>query len=507
VFGLRKDFHPAAKLQTEDDISASVVVPALSLSHLNPLYRQASYKFVKNCESRLFQRPDEAVHRGYDKKTEADLSQPGNFLSNFEPLNAANARELTEDAIGFAKFTEPMQRLIRDAAKGDRPDYFVSSAHPRLVDGKPSKNPRYLQLRPDLAAPLDRYLAELGTRLHRRVPMNQAVHTPVNAVVPGRRNNPPEPGIRSLAVFNPIHYFELPELFMEYICSMTGKSPSTTGAGSEGALTKGPFNALPGIIDLNNALVSSLLTGEDAFVSAAGYVGPKARVDHDVSLLVPEVWCRMTPDERKPKFLIENGYLERCCDFEHEGRPVLASRLGYRITASFVRAFFGRVFNHPHMVFTDEMLRPELQDLAIFVDGMDNIVTTQRRVAQSYINDGSIAMACPPLNALLHIMHSGNHEGRDLNHPEIRGLFTVEHLLKSDWYAARLDAKQSLDQRLWHRHATCLDSFLKKENYADEAERLRIRERSERAWDAYHAAKSPAYLEKLRGTLGAQLLR
>ena len=31
---------------------------------------------------------------------------------------------------------------------------------------------------------------------------------------------------------------------MDFICSLTGKSPSTTGAGSEGALTKGPFNAL-----------------------------------------------------------------------------------------------------------------------------------------------------------------------------------------------------------------------------------------------------------------------
>ena len=84
------------------------------------------------------------------------------------------------------------------------------------------------------------------------------MHTPVNAVMPGRRNNPPDvvAHIRSLAVYNPIHYMELPELFMEYICSMTGKSPSTTGAGSEGALTKGPFNALPPIIDLNNALVA-----------------------------------------------------------------------------------------------------------------------------------------------------------------------------------------------------------------------------------------------------------
>ena len=60
---------------------------------------------------------------------------------------------------------------------------------------------------------------------------------------------------------------ELPELFMEFICSITGKSPSTTGAGSEGALTKGPFNALPPIIDLNAALVSYLLTGYGALLS------------------------------------------------------------------------------------------------------------------------------------------------------------------------------------------------------------------------------------------------
>ena len=51
-------------------------------------------------------------------------------------------------------------------------------------------------------------------------------------------------GLPPLAVYSPIHYQELPELFMEFISSLTGKSPSTTGFGSEGALTKGPFNAL-----------------------------------------------------------------------------------------------------------------------------------------------------------------------------------------------------------------------------------------------------------------------
>src|SRR6516164_11788522 len=98
----------------------------------------------------------------------------------------------------------------------------------------------------------------MATRLRRRLSVGRPVLNPVTAVLPGRRNNPPEGKIRSLAVFNPIHYFELPELFLEFISSMTGKSPSTTGAGSEGALTKGPFNALPPIYDLNAALVSYL---------------------------------------------------------------------------------------------------------------------------------------------------------------------------------------------------------------------------------------------------------
>ncbi len=180
------------------------------------------------------------------------------------------------------------------------PAYFVSSAHPRIVDGQPSKNPRYLQKRPDLAhAARSLSWPKWPPACNGAFPSTRPLYTPVNAVVPGRRNNPPDPAahIRSLAVFNPIHYMELPELFMEFISSMTGKSPSTTGAGSEGALTKGPFNALPPIIDLNAALVSFALTGYDAFISAAGHIGPKVRVDHDISLLIPEVWCRMTPAE------------------------------------------------------------------------------------------------------------------------------------------------------------------------------------------------------------------
>jgi hypothetical protein len=502
VFGLREDFHPAYKVQMEDDITASVVVPGATPA-------EPSRKFVENCEQRLFQRPDEAIHRGYDKLTEKELAQPGNFISNFEPLDRAAARALVDEAIGFSKFTEPMKRLVRAAADGEPgPAYFVSSAHPRLVDGKPSKNPRYLQLRPDLVDARGVHLSRMATRLHRRLAADAPVFTPVDALVPGRRNNPPEPQarIRSLAVYNPIHHMELPELFMEYISSMTGKSPSTTGAGSEGALTKGPFNALPAIIDLNAALVAQILTAQPAFISAAGYVGPKARVDHDVSLLVPEVWSRMTAAERDPKFLLDHGYLERCQDLEWEGRRILASRLGYRITAKFARVFFGRVFTHPHSIFTPEMLRPELQDMTVFADGMDNICATHERVAKSYFADGTIALACPPLKALLHIMAHGNFEGKGLDAPEIRGLFTRESLLASDWYAARLQSKQQIDIALWTRHVQTLEQFTADPANAAVVKQLDLTARLTTARAELGRVSAPAYLESLRGTLGRQPL-
>src|ERR1700675_1877539 len=161
-FGLRKDFYPASKLAAEDDITASVTVPRSSLENLNPEYQNPALKFVKNCEQRLFQRPDDAIHPGYDKLTEAEFAQPGNFFSNYEALTAADAKALMEDTIAFDQFTFPMQQLIRQSASAANGTFFVSSACPRIVEGKPSKNPRDLQVRPYLANPRARLRAEMG---------------------------------------------------------------------------------------------------------------------------------------------------------------------------------------------------------------------------------------------------------------------------------------------------------------------------------------------------------
>jgi hypothetical protein len=290
---------------------------------------------------------------------------------------------------------------------------------------------------------------------------------------------------------------------MDLICSLTGKSPSTTGAGSEGALTKSPFNALRPTIDLNNALVSYILTGLAGFSTAAGYIGPNVRVDHDISLLVPELVCRLTIEERDPEYLIRNGHLEPLHDYEFEGEKILASRLGYRITAKFVQTFFGRVFDNPGKVFDEAILRPETQDRAAFADGVKNITEAQERVAREYFKDGSIEDACPPIKALLTIMANGSFEGKDAQHPDIRAMFTREYLLASDWYRERLKAKQRKDMALWKRHLAYLEAYAQTSAAADEETNVDLPARRAHAAAELARVSSPAYLESLVGTLAA----
>ena len=503
VYKVRQDFVGAQKVQLADDIAVSATVPTRLLRDTAAgIANETACKIVANCETRLFQRPDDAKHRGLDPHTEMDLTLDDNFISNFEPLTRADARNLVDDVLTFHHYSTPMQHFIEAAARED--GYFVSSAHPRIVNGKPSPNVRYLQARPDLVNPLGSYIADMGTRLFRRMRADAPLHLPVNTMLPGRRNNPPKPGIRPLAVYGPIHYQELPELFMDFIASLSGKSPSTTGAGSEGALTKGPFNALCATADLNNALVSFILCGHDGYTTAAGHIGPNRRVDHDISFLMPEIWCRLTPHQREAGWLIEKGYMEKLEDFEFEGQPVLASRLGYRISPRFMHAFLGKIFDDPMQVFDEAMLRPESQDMAAFVDGVNHIVEAHEKVAQGYLDDGSIADACPPLKALLHIMAEGQFEGKDLAHADIRALFSKEALLASDWYTQRLSIKQQRDVSLYQRHVDYLTQFLAQAETRCEpdgiahCEALLVEARGK-----LNEVSAPAYLENLWGSLGA----
>lgn len=508
-YKLRQDFISADKVQMEDDITASVVVPRDQIIGLPEEYaKYPSLKISQNCEWRLFQRPDDAIHPGFDKQTEHDMAGPGILCANFQPLSQEEMKAYTEQIYFYDLFTPEMQQHMKESA--EKEGFNICSAKPRLVDGAPTKNPRYLQVRPDVEHPRDRYIAEMGARLYRRLNHVDPCVFPVAGVLSGRRNNPPDElngaKIRPLCVYNPIHYQELPELFMDYICCVTGKSPSTTGAGSEGALSKGPFNAIGATADLNNMLVSMILTGYGGYSSAAGWIGPKYRVDHDISLLVPELWCRMSLEERQPEFLIKNGYLEPVKDFDYQGRAIPASRLGYRITKRFVNYFFCRIFDNPSGVFTEDMLQPETQDMDVFVDGIENICQAMEKSALNYFEDGIIEDACPPLRAVLHVMAYGHYNGKSIHDPEIRAMFTRDYLINSKWYKARLLNKQKHDVKVLKTKIDYLEKFNSRPGYGAEAERLGLVSRLEDAKAELERVISPAYIDQLVGTLGKDAL-
>jgi hypothetical protein len=501
-FSLRNDFVPSFKLQLADDITASITVPADKIDGLNPSYANPSVKFIHNCEYRLYQRPDEAVIPGYDHETEYEISKPNTFTCNYKPLTKDDVREMINDRIRFEKYTQPMKDLLTNFMNDPRaPKYVVCPSELRIMpSGEVSKNERYLQNRQDLYDKIAVYTSKLCMKLHNQTSSVEDVKWPVHAILTGRRNNPPDSGVRALSVYNPLHYMDLPELFMEYISSMTGKSPSTTGAGLEGAMTKGPFNPLSTVYDLNSALLSFILCDYHGFLSAAGYVGPKFYIEHDITYILPEIWSRMRVREREPKFLIEHGYLEPCRDFEYDGNTVPFSRMGYRITKRFIKIFAARVLSCPDKLFTNEVLRPEEQDMAIFADSMANIVESHRNAAAIIMSTEDIELAIPPLKALLDIMHSGNHGTMTMDSPNFRELFKRENVIGTAWYGERLKARQSYYEKHLKTGIKHLGTLA--ESLGENTAKASINARIEKLNGELLLVNSPEYLDTLIGTTG-----
>ena len=101
-------------------------------------------------------------------------------------------------------------------------------------------------------------------------------------------------------------------------------------------------------------------------------------------------------------------------------------------------------------------------------------------------------------------MLEGHFEGKSLDDPGIRALFTRENLFASDWYSERLAAKQALDRELWRKNVRYLHRFLNKGTHADESARLGIKERLDRARARLAEVESDSYVAGLRGTIGAE---
>jgi hypothetical protein len=456
---------------------------------------------VYNCEYRLYQRPDEAVTPGYDHETEYEITRANTFTCNYKPLTKDDVREMVSNRIRFERYTAPVKELLMNfLSDPNAPKYVVCPSELRVMpNGEVSKNKRYLQNRRDMCDRAAMYVAKLCTKLHNGTPDIDGVKFPVHSILTGRRNNPPEPGIGALSVYNPLHYMDLPELFMEYASSMTGKSPSTTGAGLEGAMTKGPFNALSAVYDLNSALLSFILCDYHGFLSSAGYVGPKFYVEHDVTFILPEIWARMHVHERDPKFLIEHGYLEPCRDISCGGRTLPFSRMGYRITKKFVKIFAGRVLSCPDSLFTDEILNPEKQDMQIFADSMANIVESHRNAAEIIMTTADIDNAIPPLRALIEIMHNGQCNGLTLSSKTFREMFRRENVIGSEWYHVRLANRQAHHAAHLARGLEYMRAFEKSHADAGKAD---IETKIAKTRSDLLFVNSPEYLDALVGTTG-----
>ena len=156
TFKLRQDFIAADKVQTEDDITASVVVPAGRCCRTAPAgYDDAEPTSSSiNCECAAL---PAARRRDPPRARPADRSRPGPAGQLPVQLRAAHRRRRRATMV---ERRHRVRRVHRRRCSGSlrgrrRPGtgYVVCSAHPRLVDGKPSKNPRYLQIRPGPARP------------------------------------------------------------------------------------------------------------------------------------------------------------------------------------------------------------------------------------------------------------------------------------------------------------------------------------------------------------------
>jgi hypothetical protein len=76
----------------------------------------------------------------------------------------------------------------------------------------------------------------------------------------------------------------------------------------------------------------------------------------------------------------------------------------------------------------------------------------------------------------------------------------------STWYKQRLEAKQKIEANLWKRHIAYLEAYLDRPSFADIVTRLDLQGRLDHARGKLQVVESPAYREKLDGTIGVQPL-
>src|SRR5690606_10228956 len=102
-----------------------------------------------------------------------------------------------------------------------------------------------------------------------------------------------------------------------------------------------------------------------------------------------------------------------------------------------------------------------------------------------------------------HIMAYGHFDGKSIDDPNIRGLFDRESLLASDWYRERLVTKQQRDLALWRQHHELIIDRMNETENGDPDEYSELESKLERIENKLEELRTPDYIERLKGTLGA----
>jgi len=148
------------------------------------------------------------------------------------------------------------------------------------------------------------------------------------------------------------------------------------------------------------------------------------------------------------------------------------------------------------------MLRPELQSIEEFVEGIENIEAAMEKSAKAYFEDGSYEAAIPPLKAVLSTMVYGNYEGKSIEDPEVRKLFDRDYVLASDWYKERIDRYREREIAYIESSISYLRKFLAERAEPKSLAARRVQVELSNAHTRLEHLTAPHYVSTIWGSIG-----
>lgn len=497
-FAAHPNFAPMMRDKRLDDITVSLIATAGQVWGSLAQEGDATVIWSTDCEDTHFDRREEGIDPGADPLAEQLIGTPDLPVRpiNYEWITPHDARLLLQrDDLGHLH--SDMLEHLRRHAQREGEGLEVTTLCPIKVNGKPIRNVRVLLPRRDLVDPAFRGLAKLKLRLARKVPAGNTPVATVNHFFMGRRCTPPDPTKKRPAycAHSPFGYEGLARFLASAAGCFTPESPSIEAAGSlagglEGVRSKGPFDPLPPVWDLNALFFSRVLLGEPgAFTTTAGYVG-LIPVGHDVGQIILEAFARIPHELRNHQALLDAGYLERVPDFGDHPSSLLPDR----ITAKFVADFIGQVMANPHDCFTKAMLQPETQQGEVFAESLRNMVAAMKLAVEPFFASGQIEQACFWVRQVLEAIRDTEYAdmGRMLCELD-QGMPSRTYLMRNDAYHARLAAQAERDRALWEAVVRDLQTHNGEATDLDAARAM------------LQKVGAPDYIKRhLMGTLGAE---